>query len=468
MAEPGGAAPLLARAAAVSRFATLPASLRGAYRNFMLDTLAVMAAGACHPTLSRARKVLAAAGGSGAATAIGFTQGVPAATAALVNGAAMTPLQLQDGHRRARGHPMSHVLPAALAVAEETGAGTAAFLDAVVAGYEVSARIGAALGGMQPLLHDTGTFGTIGAAVVAAYLLSSDDGRADMIEAAIGNAAAVALFPFRDTCMEGASAHHLFVGLGTQNGVHAARTALAGLTPSHTTLERFFGPRAGENFDPAGLTVGIDAEGKWSRYEIADAYLKWHPVCAHLGPMLDCLSALAARLGHLAPETVSCVDVAIYSTALQYNAARPDNDLAARFSFATAAALALVDGAVRFDSFAPSRFMRPEVQAVAARVQLAADPALDALYPASRPTRVTLTLVNGQQETAEVRVPKGDGTLALSDADVRAKAAQLLGHAWGGEHTERLIDLVWQVAASDDGFVPALAPLLRKPFAFQD
>jgi 2-methylcitrate dehydratase PrpD len=340
------AACILARAAARSRFAAVPAEARAAYGRFLLDTVAVMAAGAAHASLAPARAALVATGGAGPASAAGFAERTIAATAALVNGAAMTELQLQDGHRRARGHPMSHVLPAALALAEERGAGGPAFLDAVVAGYEVCTRIGSALGGMQPLLHDTGTFGTIGAAVAAAHLLAaSDDQRAGLIEAAIGNAATVALFPFRDTCMEGAGVHHLFVGLGCQTGLTAARAALAGLRPSPGTLERFFGPRAGEAFDAATLTAGIGAGGDWDRFEILEAYLKWHPVCAHLAPMVDCLELLRARLGEVRREAIASVEVAVYPVALQYDAPDPASDLAARFSFRTTAALALVDGA---------------------------------------------------------------------------------------------------------------------------
>jgi len=470
MVEQREAAFHLARAAASGRFADLPAETRARYRRFLLDTVAVMAAGAAHPTLRAARAALVRSGGEGASSALGFAGKVPGAVAALVNGAAMTPLQLQDGHRRARGHPMSHALPAALAIAEETGATTEAFLDAIVAGYEVSARIGAALGGMQPLLHDTGTFGAIGAAVAAAHLLADDANRETMIARAIGNAAAVALFPFRDTCMEGAGVHHLFVGLGTQNGVQAARTALAGLEPSPRTLERFFGPRAGENFDAAALVAGIGESGRWSHYEIDQAYLKWHPVCAHLGPMLDCFTLLNQRLGALPPEEIETVEIAIYSTALQYNAPEPANDLAARFSFATCAALALIDGAVRFDSFSPEHVRKPAIQAMAARVRLIADPALDALYPANRPTRVTLCLRDGRREAAEVRLPKGDGPAGLSDEDVQAKAQTLLGSVWGDEHGDAVRDLLWQIGVEERHVLPSdlpsrLGTLLRKPFA---
>ncbi|GHG32430.1 MmgE/PrpD family protein [Paracoccus aerius] len=430
------AARILSLAAARSDFGALPQQEQAVWRDFILDTLAVMAAGAAHPSVSVARSALVAAGGVGPASVMGFAQGASAGTAALANGMAMTVLQLQDGHRRARGHPMSHVLPAALAVAEETGATTGEFLNAVVAGYEVSARIGAALGGMQPLLHDTGTFGCIGAAVAAAFILGrglEHPARAQLVEAAIGNAAAVALFPFRDTCIEGAGVHHLFVGLGAQNGITAARAALAGLSPSPATLERFFGPRAGEGFDPALLTQGIGPDGCWSRSEILSAYLKWHPVCAHLGSMLDCIEALRDRPEGMDPDRIAAVTIEVYSTALQYDSPDPRTDLAARFSFRHAAALSLCLGPLRHDGFSPDRLARPEVQAMAARVRLVTDPRLDALYPENRPARVTLDLTDGSQAQAEVRAPKGDSARPLTRAEVQAKAAVLMQAAWGDD-----------------------------------
>lgn len=458
----------LAVAAVRGRLALAPEAVRAAYRDFLLDTVAVMAAGAAHPSISGARAALLATGGAGPASAVGHPEGGTPAIAALVNGAAMTVLQLQDGHRRARGHPMSHVLPAALALAEETGADTAAFLDAVTAGYEVSARIGTALGGMQPLLHDTGTFGTIGAAVAAAHLLGprrDEAARVDLIEAAIGNAAAVALFPFRDTCMEGAGVHHLFVGLGAQNGVHAARAALAGLLPAQATLERFFGPRAGEGFDPAVLAAGIDPGGGWAGYEILHAYLKWHPVCAHLGPMVDCIETLRARLGNFDAEAIEQVQVDVYSTALQYDSPMPQTDLAARFSFRHTAALALLDGPLRHDSFAPESLRRAGVQALAMRVRPVADPSFDALYPASRPSRVTLLLRGGGRESAEVTVPKGDGPRTLSAEDVRAKAKTLMSDCWDDAHAQAIVALLDGIVPGQPKDLPArLGRLLRRAF----
>lgn len=461
------AATALARAAASSTFGTTDSSVRAAYRNFILDTLAVMVAGAAHPSISAARAALFETGVSGKSSAVGFSSSGPAGAAALVNGMALTVLQLQDGHRRARGHPMSHVLPSALAISEETGASASSFLNAIVAGYEVSARIGSALGGMQPLLHDTGTFGCIGAAVSAAYLLGEGrdiPSRASLIENAIGNAAAVALFPFRDTCMEGASAHHLFVGLGVQNGIVAAKAAKAGLLPSNATLERFFGPRAGEAFVPAVMLEGIGEDGSWSHYEITNAYLKWHPVCAHLGPMLDCIELLREQLGVFDPSKVAEIRVETYATALQYDSPNPSSDLAARFSFRHAAALAICFGPLKHDGFGQERLEHPDVLALVGKIKLQVDEQFDALYPTNRPARVRLIRVDGKTESAEVLVPKGDGNQSLSRSDVDLKAQRLIDSVWDKSQRAELFALVDSVEGNvRDDLVTQLGGLLRHP-----
>lgn len=458
------AARALARAASHSRFHQAPETVQASYHNCLLDTVAVMMAGAAHPSVSAAREAFVRTGGRGPASVVGFPTGTTVATAALVNGTAMTVLQLQDGHRQARGHPMSHVLPAALAVAEEAGADTAAFLDAIVAGYEVSARIGAALGGMQPLLHDTGTFGTIGAAVATAFLIAEEpEDRADLIAASIENAAAIALFPFRDTCMEGAGVHHLFVGIGVQNGMQAARAAHAGLTPSRSTLERFFGPRAGENFNADALVEAIGPDGLWSSYLIQSAYLKWHPVCAHLGPMIDCLELLRERLGGFESSHIVSVEIETYATALQYDAPRPSSDLAARFSFRTAAALALTSTGLSHESFLPENFMRADVQEMSSRITLSACANLDTLYPEHRPARVEIVLSDGRKERAEVLFPKGDGPNRLSREEVELKARNLLIPVYGPQSTEHLIKILDVGAARPEGAMAGeLGKILRQ------
>lgn len=214
------------------------------------------------------------------------------------------------------------------------------------------------------------------------------------------------------------------------------------------------------------MTDGIGADGRWSRHEISHAYLKWHPVCAHLGPMLDCLDVLRERLGVLDPALIAEIRVGIYSTALQYDSPAPASDLAARFSFRHAAALAICFGMLDHDGFGPERLAHPDVAALAEKVTLHTDPRLDALYPASRPTHVTLILSDGTEQRAEVLVPKGDGTRVLTRADVDLKARRLIDAAWGEGYHAVISALIDRVETDiPDDLAGELGRALRRPFA---
>ena len=86
------AANLLAAAAATSRFVEAARPVRATYRDFVLDTIAVMAAGAAHPSLAPVRTAFMATESVGRCSAVGFAERCPASVAGLVNGAAMTVL----------------------------------------------------------------------------------------------------------------------------------------------------------------------------------------------------------------------------------------------------------------------------------------------------------------------------------------------------------------------------------------
>ena len=433
--NPSKAVARLAAAASATRWRDAPEPVRRQTLALIADTFAVIAAGGADPSL---QPVLARmAGEAGRSTAVGMANGVPVATAALFNGAATTVLQLQDGHRIARGHPMSHVLPAAFAVAEDIGAATEDFLSAVVAGYEVCARIGKALGGLQTLLHDTGTFGAIGAAVATAHLLSKGD--AACLAEAIEGSAAVALFPYRDTAMAGATVHHLYVGLGAANGVTAGKAAAFGLTGLSGTLETFFGPRAGTAFNAAVLTDGV-GDGGWTDYELMQAYFKLHPTCAHLNGVNDAVRDLLSS-GVSAAE-IATIDVAIYGYALEYNVADPQNDFSARFSIPYAAAIAFVTGPLTATSINQAVLADPAVRDLAARVIVRHDPELDSGYPAGRPTTVSVAMRDGTKRSAKTAFPRGDSGNPLSDEERDHKVLALLGLRFGAAAAQRILRLL--------------------------
>ncbi|HBC08978.1 MAG TPA: 2-methylcitrate dehydratase, partial [Rhodospirillaceae bacterium] len=95
-----------------------------------------------------------------------------ARTAAFINGAASHTVEFDDIYRNALYHPGVPVISAALAIAQARGVSGARLLTGIVAGYEVSNRLGAAANPAHyEFWHTTGTIGTFGAAAAAANIL---------------------------------------------------------------------------------------------------------------------------------------------------------------------------------------------------------------------------------------------------------------------------------------------------------
>jgi 2-methylcitrate dehydratase PrpD len=118
-------------------------------------------------------------GGVAESTVIGSGEKLPAPNAALVNGAMAHGLDYDDMHREAALHLSTFVVPTALALSEVNGASGKRALVAVVAGYEVGARLGIAASGKFLLRgwHPTGVLGSFASAAVAGKILGLTTGQ---------------------------------------------------------------------------------------------------------------------------------------------------------------------------------------------------------------------------------------------------------------------------------------------------
>src|SRR3954464_2125896 len=85
--------------------------------------------------------------------------------AALINGAASHSVEFDDIYRDAGFHPGSPVISSALAAAQSRSVIGEVFLRGVIAGYEISTRIGeCVMPSHYDYWHTTGTIGAFGAA----------------------------------------------------------------------------------------------------------------------------------------------------------------------------------------------------------------------------------------------------------------------------------------------------------------
>jgi len=153
-----------------ARYEDLPPEAVRLAKRFLIDTLAAGIAGAGTEVPSI---VLDAVGGSspteaGAASIVwGRSELLPAREAALVNGTSSHALELDDFG--GCGHSGAVVIPAVCALA--SGSSGKAMLTAIIAGYDVAARVLEGAGGYRAHndlgWHSSGTAGSFGAAATA-------------------------------------------------------------------------------------------------------------------------------------------------------------------------------------------------------------------------------------------------------------------------------------------------------------
>ncbi|WP_324141282.1 MmgE/PrpD family protein [Intrasporangium sp.] len=414
----------LAAAAARVSYAAVPALVRERVRDLVVDTFAVTAWGSRRDELVALRRVCGHEV-PGRSTVLGTQDALPATLAGSLNGAAAAADQLQDGHRTARGHPASHVVLAAFALAEADDCSTESLLSAVIAGYEVGARIGIAMGGTPQGVHDIGTWGAVATAVATTHLLTHADAAA--IARAIELAASSLLLSDAHTIFSGYPGGHAYLGASISHGMWLGQAAAAGLAAAPGALERFLAPHAAAHW--AGLPPG-GLEGSHD-YEILRGYLKLHPACAHLHGVLDALDDIrAAEPDADLADQVRAVHVRTYAAASAFDTPAR-NELEARFSIPTAVALSLLHGRLDDDVLTDKEVASEPVRRLAGRVDVEHAPELDAEYPAGRPTIVEILLTDGRVLTARSTRPRGDADGDASRGAFRAKATRLIHRAFG-------------------------------------
>lgn len=436
----------LSDAVALTDWSIAPQPVRTRVLDLVLDSIAVTALGMGRPEIKtlvgefRAEHFV-----SHGATVIGSPLTWSPSSAAFLNGSAIAADQLQDGHREARGHPASHVVPAALALSESERRSGHDFLSSVLAGYEIGVRFGRAMGGTPAGVHDIGTWGTVAVAAATARLLRPGD--ASAVARALDMGSSAVLLTDAATIFDGHQAGHAFLGASVQLGMSLGRAAVAGLAGDPRARDRHFGQVASAQWSSPEL---CDDVSEWNQFEVMNGYLKLHPTCAHLHGVNDAVEDVVADvLAHGDPaKSIRSITVRTYSHAAQFDAVA-QSELGARFSIPTSVSVALIHGVLDHHSLTESAVRSPRVQELAQLVRVVHDPALDSGYPHGRPAHVVIEFHDGTTLTSESHRPRGDADGESSRPATRAKARTLLEKLFG-EHAPDVIELVESIPEFND------------------
>jgi 2-methylcitrate dehydratase PrpD len=446
---------------ALARFASglalddVPPSVVRAVKRLLLDHLGCAAGGSRTP-LARAAAAVAAADGGGAATVIGTRERAAPGPAAFANAMAANALDYDD--TGATGHPGATLIPAALALAEAEGRSGAELLGAIVAGYEVGARI---LAGVQPSwerrveVYGSGTVQTFGAVAAAARLLRLD---AETTLSAFGLAGAFAPLPHE--AKFGWDEERLSwikdnVAWPAEGAVRAARLAARGFPATRTILdgERGLWRMMGSDRCDAGRMV----RGLGTEWDVLGLSLKPYPCCRWIHSTLDAVGELVARHG-VGPGEVRRVTVrSIEAFARWFHGRRPATMVDAQFSVPHAVAMVLLDRP-RAGWWEPANRTDPAVLHLMDRVELETDPAAQATWVTVRHSaRIPATVVIGTpggRVTAARSHARGGADEPLTDAEVERKLRELVEPVLGAPAAARLVERVDKLETLD-----SVAPL---------
>jgi 2-methylcitrate dehydratase PrpD len=425
--------PTMAMATFAASFdaATLPADVRRKLGWLLLDHLRVCSIGARLPWSDWSRRYVGLVGKAGASHVLFSPDTVNPQHATLLNVTFGSSFDGDDTHVGAMLHPGVAAWSAALAVAEHTGASGPEVLAAVVAGYEVTIRIGLAVqpGHFKRGFQSTGTCDGFGTAAAAGRLLFRGPERRQKIADALGLAGGYA-----------SGLAQFYYSGGSAKRIHAAHAAEAGVSAALLAAEGYSGPNdiiEGQGgFARAyadGWNPALIEEGLGQRFHLMDVLVKSHAAAARVAAGIDAMLELRQQ------HKFSIDDIASMALGIpkiiQGRLTNPHPvDLQAAqmclpFSVALAAKVTLARGRIATLGIPDfeAGLKDQSLHAVEERTTIALDDEVEAVSnELSTGARVTVTLRDGRTLSRLVPAPKGSPSQPFTGEEHEARFIQEL------------------------------------------
>ena len=418
----------------------------------ILDTIAAMVSGSRLAAGDLMIPYVRSLGGTQESTVIGSDLVTTAADAALANGTFAHADETDDTHSPAYVHPGCAVVPAALAIAERNRRSGEDLLRAVSMGYDIAARLSAALGSYSFVDHHHSSHafgGLFGAAAAAASLHGLDANHATQVFCYATH------FASGNNCFVRDHFHvekgFVHGGMPAQRGVQAASMVAAGFVGSSNALEGMPGLFAAF---PETSNPQLAIEKLGTRFEVMRTTIKKWAVSMPIQAALQSLDVLLSQHFLTASEIENIVvDLRAQQAAIVDNSNMPAACLQQQL------ALRLIDGKVTFaSSHDHARMSDPAAASLRARIRV--QPRSDDDFERhKRQALVTIRLSDGRTIQHRTLYPIGMPENPMSRQDVVAKAEDLIGPILGPRKSSDLIACVLQLQVMPD--VTALRSCLQ-------
>ncbi|MBZ9653740.1 MmgE/PrpD family protein [Phyllobacterium lublinensis] len=424
-------------------WSNLPHDVRHAAKRHCLDTIGAMIAGAQSEITTQAEHLLSSLRPAGSVPVPGRARRADILDASYLGGISAHGIELDDGFRQGAVHPGAPIVSAILPIAFDRGSPGTDFLTAMVAGYETMLSIAQAV---HPVLrrrgfHPTGIIGTLGAAAGAAKLLGlSHQASSNALGLAASSAAGLHAY-----VSGGAEVKRLHGGHAAREGLQAALFAKEGIAGPPNVVEGkdgflqcFASGAEAEKFTPSNGT----------HYLISRCYIKPFACCRHLQPAAEALIFLIHEFGIEASE-IDEILVETYHLAGEFADMGWNDFASAQLSFPFIMAISATYHDIQLGHFEREVLDDPSIANLCGRVRVVVTEEMDKLYPALRPSKVTVTTKQGRF-TKQVDEALGAPEFPLSDEGLSTKFVGLVTPVLGEDRARAALRRLWALDSETD------------------
>ena len=415
----------------VAETAEVPKATLELAKTLILDTIGVALAAADRRIGQIiTRHVAETPGAPATATVLGAGIKASPAMAALANGTLANALDFDEG-----SHLSTHILAAALAVAEHHRLSGKAVLDAFIVAYEASARLTQTIDAKRRLGRGpthrgwwhVGLVGPIAAAFATCRLLRLDR---QMTATVIGIATASS-GGFRRNM--GTMAKALHSGNAARAGIEAATLAQRGFTADPQIIEAPLGFLQAV-VEPEDRDLAAITERLGRPYVLEGPQrIKRYPACNPGHPLIDAALRLVSEHAVRADE-IELIDADLQTFSLLR--LEPWDDESAGFSGAFLIAATMVYGRFTLEELTDEAVHDPRVKALMKKIHH---------VPAGEPETVTVSLAGNRTATVDVRPV----SRLSAREDIRAKFRQCASAVLTQPALERLEAIILTLEQQD-------------------
>ena len=428
----------LARFVSQLAYEDLPAEVIEKTKDLILDQIGCQVAGATMPWSKAVYEyVRDYKGPREESTVVNYGLKTTAQDAAFANACFGNAFLGDDTDSVCHAHLGAIIIPSALAAGEMEGISGEAFLKAVVAGYEVSSRVGAAAKNAEARGYHPGPlFGPFGAAACAGSILGLD-------EKGILNALGIAgsqSSGLMEYSRSGGNVNRVHAGIAAYSGIRAALLAQRGFSGPATILEGergFVNAFSGE-CDIEAMTRDLGREFRTQQID-----LKTHCCCGTSGAYLDAVAMIMEKQ-KVDPKGIEAISVYVTPPAYRLTGAitKPKDITSAQFGGRFGIALRLIKGGNSFREYSEQNLQDRNVLDLESKTEMIIDENLEKLPGSDCPARVVIKMANGAAYDETVRAPKGSVLNPMMKGEVHKKFREFAVAALPGERMASLLNKV--------------------------